>query len=58
MRLPDGAPFQTTRDHSKWGVHVTEPLVVIGDLNRTQTQAKRGGGQGASAPPETEITFF
>ncbi|KAI3431407.1 hypothetical protein D9Q98_004460 [Chlorella vulgaris] len=42
--LPDGAPYETTKDHAKWGVHAERPLVVMGDLNRTQTQARRGGG--------------
>lgn len=37
VRLPDGAPYETTKDHSKWGVHRDRPLCVIGDVNRTQT---------------------
>lgn len=37
VRLPDGRPYETTRDHSKWGVHRDRPLCVIGDVNRTQT---------------------
>ena len=37
VRLPDGAPYETSRDHAKWGVHAERPLVVSGDLNRTQS---------------------
>jgi hypothetical protein len=40
VRLPDGAPYQTTRDHAKWGVHADCCLAVVGDLNRTQTWAR------------------
>ena len=48
VRLPDGAPYETTRDHSKWGVHAEQPLVVVRDLNRTQTWVGQGraAGQG------------
>lgn len=45
IRLPDSVlPHRTTKDHGKWGVHRDRPLVVIGDLNRTSDQTKRGGG--------------
>lgn len=36
LRL-SGRPYETSKDHSKWGVHRDRPLVLVGDLNRTQT---------------------
>ena len=37
IRLPDGAPYDTTKDHSKWAVHAQRPLTLVGDINRMQS---------------------
>ncbi|KAL6728022.1 hypothetical protein Aduo_009835 [Ancylostoma duodenale] len=41
-----GKSFSYRRDHSKWGVsmNVNVPAVCIGDINRQESQFKRGGG--------------
>ncbi|ETN79067.1 hypothetical protein NECAME_10069 [Necator americanus] len=45
VKLP-GKSFASTKDHSKWGVSTNEtaPVVCIGDVNRQESQFKRGGG--------------
>jgi deoxyribonuclease II len=36
--------YRNSQDHSKWGVTEVDKALCIGDLNRTESQLKRGGG--------------
>uniref|UniRef100_A0A3Q1GSS4 Deoxyribonuclease-2-alpha n=1 Tax=Acanthochromis polyacanthus TaxID=80966 RepID=A0A3Q1GSS4_9TELE len=44
VELPHGAPFIDTVDHSKWCVTERGAFTCIADLNRMESQKKRGGG--------------
>ncbi|XP_066548304.1 deoxyribonuclease-2-alpha isoform X3 [Amia ocellicauda] len=46
MQLPQTQPFGTAVDHSKWCVTDSDgqPWTCIADMNREESQSKRGGG--------------
>ncbi|XP_070532902.1 plancitoxin-1-like [Ptychodera flava] len=43
IKLYEGIAFQRTKDHSKWAVSKDKKWIFIGDLNRMESQMKRGG---------------
>ena len=45
IKIKDGVQWSTTQDHSKWGVSTDDerPWLCISDMNRMDSQAKRGG---------------
>ena len=44
VRISPAHEFKETQDHSKWGVSIEPAVVCIGDINRQESQNKRGGG--------------
>lgn len=40
----DHKPYLAGSEHAKLGVCTSLPLALVGDLNNTKTQHKRGGG--------------
>ena len=46
VRISPAHEFKETQDHSKWGVSLDggRNVVCIGDINRQQSQNRRGGG--------------
>lgn len=40
----DHAPYKAGSEHAKLGVCISQPLVLVGDMNNVRTQHKRGGG--------------
>lgn len=44
VRLPNIQPFNHTVDHSKWCVTSGGEFTCIADMNREESQMKRGGG--------------
>ena len=51
--------FKTTKDHSKWAISLDKkrPYVCIGDINRMETQRRRGGGTACFSSPTVWKTF-
>ena len=45
-KFPDSGEWSYISDHSKWGMsdNSLTPVVCIGDVNRMESQNKRGGG--------------
>jgi deoxyribonuclease-2 len=44
VSLPDGHWWKVTQDHSKWAITMAAHWSCVGDINREEGQAKRGGG--------------
>ena len=61
MEFPelDDDDFKTTHDHAKWAISIDrkKPFVCIGDINRMETQRKRGGGTACFSNPTVWRTF-
>ena len=55
----DDDDFKTTHDHAKWAISIDKkrPFVCIGDINRMETQRKRGGGTACFSNPTVWRTF-
>ena len=55
----DDDDFMTTHDHAKWAISIDrkKPFVCIGDINRMETQRKRGGGTACFSNPAVWRTF-
>ena len=51
--------FMTTHDHSKWAISLDKkkPYVCIGDINRMDTQFRRGGGTACISSVSVWRTF-
>lgn len=44
VKLPNREAFSDTVDHSKWCVTADGDWICIADMNREESQMKRGGG--------------
>ncbi|KHJ88595.1 deoxyribonuclease II, partial [Oesophagostomum dentatum] len=55
-----GTKYTYTNDHSKWGVSLKKqvPIVCIGDVNRRESQFKRGGGAVCMKDEKLWKTFY
>ena len=55
----DDDDFKTTKDHSKWAISLDKkkPFVCIGDINRMETQKRRGGGTACFSSQKVWRTF-
>lgn len=49
--------YKETEEHSKWGVTTDGSTVCIGDMNRMESQRKRGGGTTCIHHPATTRAF-
>ena len=51
--------FTTTKDHAKWAISLDRkrPWVCVGDINRMETQRRRGGGTACFASYKVWKTF-
>ncbi|KHJ92182.1 deoxyribonuclease II [Oesophagostomum dentatum] len=55
-----GAKYSYSNDHSKWGISLDKkvPVVCIGDINRQESQFKRGGGAVCMKDEKLWKTFY
>ena len=55
----DDDDFTTKHDHAKWAISLDskKPFVCVGDINRMETQKKRGGGTVCFLHPTVWKTF-
>ncbi|RCN27965.1 deoxyribonuclease II [Ancylostoma caninum] len=55
-----GRTFANSQDHSKWGVSMNAavPAVCVGDVNRQESQFRRGGGAVCMMDPKLWRTFY
>lgn len=58
VELLKGAPFSDTNDHSKWCVTEDGATFCIADLNRMESQKKRGGGAICTNDPGVGKAFY
>ena len=51
--------FTTTKDHAKWAISLDRkrPWVCVGDINRMETQRRRGGGTACFSSYKVWKTF-
>jgi len=58
VSLDNSVNFSINNDHSKWAVADQGDWICIGDINRQETQFKRGGGTVCQQNPAVAATFL
>lgn len=49
--------YSSNKEHSKWGYSTSSDVVCIGDINRMESQRKRGGGATCFKSPVVSRTY-
>lgn len=60
IKLPHSAAFNSSRDHSKWAIShnsAEKRTVCVGDINRTTSQFRRGGGTLCADLPDVWVQY-